>query len=289
MHSIGGPPTIPKAARERFPAGRRAIPIEVEVGQKRETDAALVAQVLAGNVDAFAELYRTHVGDVRRVVAEHVREREAAADAVQDTFARALEHLPSLRDHDRFRPWLLSIARHAATDRLRSGRRLTGLDDGDADAIATSEPGPELVAELRELAEHVRGCIAGLTQRDATAIVMVTHLGFTPDQVGAAFGLSHGAAKVLVHRARRRLRHAIMLQLMVRQSRLGCEEFRSLLPADPLAAGRHLDGCTDCINAAAKEVSGFDLGATSRLVGAGGVRCTSGEGRAAAQGSLAKP
>jgi RNA polymerase sigma factor (sigma-70 family) len=220
-------------------------------------DAARVADVRAGDVTAFADLYRLHVGAVRRVVADQIRDSESIADVVQDTFARALEHLDSLRDAERFRPWLLSIARHTATDHLRSGSRIRALDQEQAEAIEATGPGPESLAELRELADQVQGCVAGLSRRDATAVAMVTHLGFSPVQVAAALGLTPGAAKVVVHRARRRLRHALTLQLLVRQPGLACEDFRLLLPQDSLAAAKHLDDCEICIEAAATEVIPF--------------------------------
>ncbi|HXX89150.1 MAG TPA: RNA polymerase sigma factor, partial [Acidimicrobiales bacterium] len=215
--------------------------------------------VRAGDAHAFAELYREHVDAVRRVAYQQVSNADSVADVVQDTFTRALQHLPELREPGRFRPWLLAIARHSATDQLRARRRLTTLDEDDDDVLAWSGPGPESVAELRELAEHVQGCVAGLSKRDATAVAMVTHLGFSPAQVAAALGVSTGAAKVIVHRARRRLRHALTLQLMVQQPMLACEEFQKLYAADEVAASKHLEDCGVCIDRAGAEVVPFQL------------------------------
>jgi RNA polymerase sigma factor (sigma-70 family) len=223
------------------------------------SDAELVAAVRAGDAHAFADLYREHADAVRRVAYQQVGNADAAADVVQDTFTRALQHLPELRDPDRFRPWLLSIARHAATDQLRARRRLTSLDEDNDEILASTGPGPESIAELRELAEQVQGCVAGLSKRDATAVAMVTHLGFTPAQVAEALGVSTGAAKVIVHRARRRLRHALTLQLMVQQPSLACDEFRLLYGKDALAASKHLEDCEICIDRAGAEVVPFQL------------------------------
>ena len=225
------------------------------------TDAELVVAVRAGDPHAFADLYREHAESVRKVAYSLVGDRDGAADVVQDTFTRALQHLPELREPDRFRPWLLSIARHAATDQLRARRRIVTLDD-EAEPAATG-PGPESLAELRELAEQVQGCVSGLSRRDATAVALVTHLGFTPAQVADALGVTQGAAKVIVHRARRRLRHALTLQLLVRQPGLACDEFRRLLGEDSLAASRHLHDCDACIEAAGAEVVPFGAGAES--------------------------
>ncbi len=223
------------------------------------TDVELVAAVRSGDPHAFEQLYRRHLDAVRRVAYQVVGDTETSRDVVQDAFARAFQHLPELREPERFRPWLLSIARHAATDHLRARRRLTPLDDED-ETLASADPSPESLAELKELTEQVEGCLAGLSHRDATAVAMVAHLGFTPDQVAGALGISPGAAKVVVHRARRRLRHALAVELIERQPSLACEEFADLLVAeDSLVASKHIEHCQLCLDAAAAEVLPFQL------------------------------
>jgi RNA polymerase sigma factor (sigma-70 family) len=222
----------------------------------------LVAAVRSGDTEAFSELYRAHAGAVRAVAAGQVHDREAIADVVQDTFLRALRNLGSLQDPARFRPWLLSIARTLATDQLRARARAPVLDDSAPYEVPDSRPGPVFLTELGELAEQVRGCVAGLSSRDATAIVMATQLGFSPEQVAGALGLTPGAAKVLLHRARRRMRHALVLQVMVGQPDLACPELQLLIEQDPLAAAKHVETCETCISRAATEVMAFQLGPT---------------------------
>ena len=229
------------------------------------SDAELVEAVRSGDTQAFSDLYRAHAGAVRAVAASQVHDREAIADIVQDSFFRALRSLPSLQDPTRFRPWLLSIARHLATDYLRARGRVALVDDSTTYEMADSRPGPGSLAELHELAEQVQGCVAGLSSRDATAIVMVTQLGFTPEQVAEALGLTPGAAKVLLHRARRRMRHALVLQVMVRQPDLACPELQRLVEVDPLAASKHLETCAACISRAATEVMTFQQDANGTV------------------------
>ena len=210
--------------------------------------------VLAGDTNAFDALFRAHVAAVRAVARSHVRDADAVADIVQDTFTRALQKLADLRDVDRFRPWLLSIARHVAVDQIRAGQRVITLDDDRADALVSDGASPDDLAELGELAERVQGCVSGLSQRDATAVALVTQLGFTPVQVADALGVTPGAAKVIVHRARRRLRRALMLELLVQQPQLGCAEFHTLGETDPTAASRHLDDCPRCLASVGDEL-----------------------------------
>lgn len=227
------------------------------------TDAELVTRVRQGDAAAFAELYKAHAGAVHTVVRDNVHDADSAADAVQEVFARALAKLDGLREPDRFRPWLLSIARHVGVDSRRHRNRVELLEDDEADAIPTpaSRRGPDEIAELSELADLLEGGVATLSRRDATAIALVTHLGFGPTEVAGALGVTPNAAKVIVHRARRRLRDAVSLQVLVRSEGVGCGEFEKLCGQDDkVAAARHLKTCEVCASAADAEVHLFDAG-----------------------------
>jgi RNA polymerase sigma-70 factor (ECF subfamily) len=226
-----------------------------------------VALVRAGHPGAFAALYKAHAPAVYRVARERVAVAEAATDVVQETFARALASLDKLREPDRFRPWVLSIARHAAIDDRRSRSRLTPLGDEGAGALPSDDRGPEEMAELAELAELLDVCVADLSPRDATAVYLVTHVGFSPAEVGAALGISSGAAKVVVHRARRRLRDALALRLMVRHRDVSCAQFSQLHDGGQVVqAARHLRQCPICDQAVNTEVHLYDARRTVSAV-----------------------
>lgn len=225
---------------------------------QREVDAALVERLRAGDVDAYTELYRAHAGAVGAAVRERVADRDAQADVIQEAFALALERLDSLRDPGAFRPWLLAIARNSAVDHLRRQGRLTELDDAAAAALPDQwEPSPQDWAELDDLARVVRSSVARLSQRDATAVALVTQFNLSTEDLAAALGLSTNAAKVALHRARQRLRHALRVEVLAQRRAGGCDELHRLYDADRLTeAGRHLEACPECA-AAAKEVVGF--------------------------------
>ena len=220
-----------------------------------ESDATLVSAVLDGDQAAFAVLYRTHAGAVARVVRDNVHDPEEVTDLVQEVFTRALERLPRLRDPQRFRPWLFSIARHAAVDARRGRRPVQSFGDGEPEPLA-DDHGPEELAEVRELARLVECCVAGLSRRDATALSLVTHLGFSPAEIATAMRVSVGAAKVLVHRARCRLRDALAVELMVRHPATACGFLQGLIRQRALGpAARHLSTCHACTAAVHAEAA----------------------------------
>jgi len=232
-------------------------------------DAELVLAVRRGDAAAFSMLYRAHVRAVHHVVRQYTGD-EDVFDVVQDVFLRALQRLGTLRDPDRFRPWLLSIARYAAIDNRRARSRVDALDADAIDQLAATDRGPSELAELAELSELVRGCIAGLSQRDATAVVLVAQFGYSIDEVAQVFGVSHGAAKVLLHRARRRLRNALALTVLVHRQAAGCAELQAMGPDDLLAAGRHIEDCKVCMCAAGKEVELYGVPSGSRSASGSG-------------------
>ena len=120
---------------------------------------------------------------------------------------------------------------------------------------------PEASAEydLSE-AELVRGAVAGLSARDAAAVRLVTDFGFSPEDLGPALGVTPGAARVVLHRARRRLRDALVAELLVRRQLDGCAELAPLHDqGDAIAAARHVRQCPACQDAARSEVVGYDL------------------------------
>jgi RNA polymerase sigma-70 factor (ECF subfamily) len=148
----------------------------------------------------------------RRARTRASREEQVVADVVQEVFTRAFEGLGRLRDPARFGAWVRSIADHVIADHHRAGERLRRLDDATARALEARDTGPDLLAEARELAAALRRSLAGLPPRDATALVLVGSLELSPGELGEALGVSRGAAKVLVHRARKRLRSSLALQ-----------------------------------------------------------------------------
>lgn len=178
--------------------------------QRDELTAATFLAARAGDQAAFASLYTELLPAVRRVVSDNVHQSHDVDDVVQEVFTRAFSRLGALRDPERFRPWLFSIARRAAIDhrRVRVAGRLVCVAD-PAGALSRGDPGPDETLLIREELRELQYAVSQLNARDATALALVGHLGFSPAEIADALGLSVGAAKVMVHRARHRLRVAI--------------------------------------------------------------------------------
>lgn len=174
------------------------------------TDAELVAAALRGEAEAFAELYARHRRAVAAAARDWIDDRDRRLDIVQETFARALQKLDRLVDPERFRPWVLQIGRNAAIDELRKRQKLTEVClDGVEPPARSADGEPELVAEVTDLAGRIGVGMVSLSKRDATALALAAHLGLGPSEIAAALGVTPNNAKVILHRARARLRAAV--------------------------------------------------------------------------------
>lgn len=172
--------------------------------------AELVVAARDGDSGAFGTLYGAHAPAVRRIVLDNVHQAHDVEDVVQEVFARAFRRLSSLREPERFLPWLYSIARRAAIDHRRvrvAGRSVVDADP--AEHVAAADLGPDDLLMLREELRVLQLATARLSDRDVTALNLVGHLGLGPAEIAAALGVTPGAAKVIVHRARQRLRAAL--------------------------------------------------------------------------------
>jgi RNA polymerase sigma factor (sigma-70 family) len=173
------------------------------------SDARLVELVRAGDTHAFSTLFDRHRDGVKRICAQRLKRRSDVDDAVQEAFATALARLHQLRDPSRFGPWVRSIAVRACTDHHRSASRVIVLDDDGVSSLIDLSPGPDELLEQREHAAAVRATLSGLGERDRQALLR-RHLDDAPvSAVAVELGLTEGSTRVLLTRARHRLRDAV--------------------------------------------------------------------------------
>lgn len=174
-------------------------------------DAELVRAAAAGDQASFGILVSRYEPLVHRVVRAETSGSGDAPDLVQEVFTRAWCRIGALREASRFRPWLLQIARRAVLDHARSRARrpVDPAVEASDPRWADPRPGPEELAAIADLARRVGVALEGLSRRDATVLTLAAQLGFGPSEIAEAMGLTSANAKVILHRARSRLRAAL--------------------------------------------------------------------------------
>jgi RNA polymerase sigma factor (sigma-70 family) len=146
-------------------------------------------------VPPFERFYATHADEVYRLLVRRLG-AQAAEDAFQETFLRALRAYPGLRHGRHLRAWVLTIASRIAVDELRArGRALTP----SSAATAAVEDRRPAYAELADLAGE-------LPRTERAAVVLRYGYDLPYDEIGAALGSSPDAARQAASSGVRRLR-----------------------------------------------------------------------------------
>ncbi|CAN5662414.1 N/A [soil metagenome] len=158
--------------------------------------------------DAFAELYRRYLVSVFRFVRSQTRDDATAEDLTAQVFFRALSSAGTYKGEGSYRAWLFRIA-HNTLKSHRSTEGRSALTVPDLPEREDPEPSPPAQAMAGEARDFVRHLVAQLppAQRE---VVALHYLGdFTIEEVAAATDRSRGAVRILLHRARARLRRAL--------------------------------------------------------------------------------
>ncbi|NKB71381.1 MAG: sigma-70 family RNA polymerase sigma factor [Candidatus Latescibacteria bacterium] len=105
-------------------------------------DSVLVKRILSGERETFDALVRRYIGLVHGVIFQKVRRPDEVEDLVQDVFCKAYEELPTLRDPDKFAPWLARMAANQAQTWLRQRRLQQAYKGGEKYSLLVDESKP---------------------------------------------------------------------------------------------------------------------------------------------------
>lgn len=171
------------------------------------SDADLVARARAGDRAAFEALVRRHYRAAFAVALAVAGSRPEAEDVCQDAWVRALERLDSLRQAERFLPWLLQVVRNTAHNRreYRRLRRATSLDEPAAAEVADPRQDPARTV----LAARLEAALAGLTGAQREIVLLHDLEGWDHRAIAAALGLTETNSRQHLFQARRRLRQLL--------------------------------------------------------------------------------
>lgn len=165
-------------------------------------DAALVVRAAAGERRAWEELVDAHSGALFRTAWKLLAERDAAEDAVQETFLRLWKVAPGWRADAPVGAWLHRVATNVALDMLRRRRPSAELAEGVAEAGA----GPDELADQAMDLAVLRELMAGLPERQRVALVLCRIEGLSQQEAATALGCSEESVESLLHRGRKSLR-----------------------------------------------------------------------------------
>ena len=177
------------------------------------TDAAAVAQVLAGDRDAFRVLVDAHSRSIFNLAYRMTGNQEDADEVVQETFLRAYKSLDRFEARSKFSTWVYRIAVNRCLDMLEK-KKITGdytiSDDPDPEAqtvqVASTEAGPERQLLSREANEKIALAMKMLTPTERIAFTLRHMEGRSIEEISKTLKVKENAAKNTIFRAVKKLR-----------------------------------------------------------------------------------
>jgi RNA polymerase sigma-70 factor (ECF subfamily) len=171
--------------------------------------AALLAAVAGGDRVALRRLYDLQSVRLFGIANAILRDRDAAADAVQDAFLRVASRAGQFDPaRGEAGAWLGAVVRHAALDLARRRGREMPTDDpalGDAPVEADALERVAASAEGRRL----RDCLAALEEKNRRGIVLAFVHGLSHAQVADRLGQPLGTVKAWIRRGLARLKECL--------------------------------------------------------------------------------
>lgn len=174
------------------------------------SDQKWAAQAAAGDESAFRELYRAHVRPVYWIANGILASRADAEDVTQETFVVAWRKLPGLElQGESILPWLATICRFQAANRLRQRRRdqahtAAALDEDLPDTVSVEEQ-----VITAELAARIAREVGTLSELDREIFRLCASEGYAYQAAAEELGVTHAVVRNRLSRVRTQLRGAV--------------------------------------------------------------------------------
>jgi RNA polymerase sigma-70 factor, ECF subfamily len=179
-------------------------PVASPVATDDESD--LIRRARARDQQAFAQLYRRHVGRVHALCRRMTADLPYAEELTQTVFVTLWEKLDHFRGESAFGTWLHRLAVNTVLMDFRTTRRREARVFGTEDPAVLETPATPPGAGLRLDLEQA---IALLPPRARTVFVLHDVEGYTHEEIAGLLDLETGTTKAQLHRARKLLQEAL--------------------------------------------------------------------------------
>jgi RNA polymerase sigma-70 factor, ECF subfamily len=180
-----------------------------ELPQERDELVHLAGAARAGDRSAFDELVRRTYVDTYTLAVRLTADEEDARDVVQESYLRAWRGLPNFRGDAQFSTWMYRITANTAYSVVKRRRRHRAEPlDAVLDEPIELHPDlqPEEAAEASVLLDRLAVALDELAPKLRVLVVLKDVYGLSHEEIAEELGISVAAAKVRLHRGRRKLR-----------------------------------------------------------------------------------
>jgi RNA polymerase sigma-70 factor (ECF subfamily) len=161
-----------------------------------------------GDIGAYQHLYEAFAHKILNFIYRMVNSPQEAEDLTQETFIAVYQKLGTLKEIDKFEPWLFRIARNMVYQKYRTRvPPSVPIDEPDEDGkirvqLVDSRKNPDEAFQTREMEEVVSRTIAGLPEKYREVFVLSALQNLSYEEIAAIVGRSLASVKTDIHRAR---------------------------------------------------------------------------------------
>jgi RNA polymerase sigma-70 factor (ECF subfamily) len=163
----------------------------------------MAARKPADHDAAFEHLFYTYQQPILNYLYRLLGDADRAEELAQDVFLKAYRALPALPADANQRAWLYRIATNTAYDHLRRSKLLQWLPLMEERELPTAEGSPE---ERTGEQQAVQRALSQLPLDYRAALILFSVQGYSIKEIGEMLGVSEGAVKTRLCRARERFR-----------------------------------------------------------------------------------
>lgn len=183
------------------------MPLGSDRSMPREV-AELVVAARDGDREAFDEIVKATYAETYTLALRLMGNEEDARDVVQEAYFRAFRGLKRFRGDAQFSTWMYRITANCAATHLgrRSKHRHEELLDDDPVVDERPTYDPQAQSEATALRQRLTGALEALPPKLRQVVVLRDIYDLPHEAIAAELGISETAAKVRLHRARKKLR-----------------------------------------------------------------------------------
>ena len=175
------------------------------MSMKNTSDEDIVSLVIAGDVDAYADIMLRYETKLHRYVTYIIHDSTTAHDVVQETFIKTYQNLQGFNPRYKFSSWIYRIAHNEAMNAIKKNKHVTDDDINEMPEIGY-DPRIDEVIDEDLLKDNVHKCLARLDPKYREVVQLVYLEGMKYDDVSDVLHIPTSTVGVRLSRAKDKLR-----------------------------------------------------------------------------------
>ncbi|MDC0325223.1 RNA polymerase sigma factor [bacterium] len=171
-----------------------------------KADTLIKRYLSQGDIEAVRDLFRNYEQGLYGYLWQMLKHQQDCEDALQDTFRKALEALPTYREESHFKSWLFRIGHNTGIEIIRRRKRIIEMPEALEGHLDAPSPGPREILIQSELAEELHHAIAALPQSERAVVLLRLQEELSFKEIAQVVDAPLGTVLARMHKAKKRLR-----------------------------------------------------------------------------------